>query len=435
MGQDHHRHRLGRGAAGLLDHRLDADALLAQRAGNVGQHARPVQGGEAQVGARVQVTQRHLGPLPQVLRRVGQRRHAPRGAPAQLAGDLHQVGHHGAGGGHLARAGAVEERRPDGVAVHGDGVHGAVHVGQQAGRRDQRGVDARLDAPIVVGLGDAQQLDLAAEALGGLEVQGREPADALGGDVLEGEPRPEGHGHQQGQLVGGVDPVHVEAGVGLGVAQVLGALEHHLERLPGCLHLGEHVVGGAVHDAVQAGDLVGREPLAQGAQDGNPAAHAGLEGHVHAALAGGVEDLGAVQRQQRLVGRDHVLAALDGRQGDPAGHVVAADQLHDDLHLGVVQQPFAVRVEAHAREIHAPVRLQVQVGDAHQSQREAQALRDHLGVLLQHLHHPGADGAQADQTDADGVLAHHTFASRRKRRMPRTAWRIRCGFSTRAKRT
>src|SRR4029453_3964578 len=109
-------------------------------------------------------------------------------------------------------------------------------------------------------------------------------------------------------------------------------------------------------------------------------------------------------------------------------------QLDDEVHGGIVDQPVRVGVEAHAGEVHAAVAREVEIGDAHQLERHAEPRADHVRVALQHLHDADADRAEADQADADGRLL-HTPASRRNRRMPRTAWRMRWRFSISAKRT
>ena len=141
------------------------------------------------------------------------------------------------------------------------------------------------------GLGDAEELDAVAEFPGHLEVEGYQPLDPLGGDGLEGPARAKGHAGEQGQLVGGVDALDVEGRVRLGVAQLLGLLQDDLELLAGPLHLGQHEVGGPVQDAVDALDAIGREALAQRAQDRNPAADRGLEGDADALLRSRLEDL------------------------------------------------------------------------------------------------------------------------------------------------
>jgi hypothetical protein len=49
----------------------------------------------------------------------------------------------------------------------------------------------------------------------------------------------------------------------------------------------------------------------------------------------GGKDLGAVHGQQRLVGGDHVLAGGNRFEHQRLGNAVAADQLDDDVDLGV----------------------------------------------------------------------------------------------------
>jgi hypothetical protein len=45
-----------------------------------------------------------------------------------------------------------------------------------------------------------------------------------------------------------------------------------------------------------------------------------------------------VHGQQGLVGGDHVLAVVDGRHDQFPGHGIAADQLDDDVDIGVLDQ-------------------------------------------------------------------------------------------------
>jgi hypothetical protein len=134
--------------------------------------------------------------------------------------------------------------------------------------------------------------------------------------------------------VRGVHAFDVEGRVGLGVAQALRLFQHHVEVQPLVAHLGQDEVGGAVDDAGDPLDAVGRQALAQRLDDRDAAGHGGLEGHHHALGVRG-EDLGAMHGQQRLVGGDHVLAGGNGFHHQRAGDAVAADQLDDDVDVGV----------------------------------------------------------------------------------------------------
>ena len=82
--------------------------------------------------------------------------------------------------------------------------------------------------------------------------------DALDVDLVERHARAERQAGQQGELVGGVEAADVEGRVGLGVALGLRLREHVGERAMLLLHLRQDVVAGAVEDAVDAADLVGR---------------------------------------------------------------------------------------------------------------------------------------------------------------------------------
>ena len=59
---------------------------------------------------------------------------------------------------------------------------------------------------------------------------------------------------------------------------------------------------------------------------------------VHALGRGGGQQVVAVVGQQGLVGGDHVLAPGDGGQGEVPGRAQAADELHHDVDLRVVQE-------------------------------------------------------------------------------------------------
>ena len=75
---------------------------------------------------------------------------------------------------------------------------------------------------------------------------------------------PERRAGQHRELVGGVDAVDVEAGIGLGVARRLRFGQHDVEVAAGLAHGRQDVVAGAVEDAV--------EPRARGCRPGPRAA-------------------------------------------------------------------------------------------------------------------------------------------------------------------
>src|ERR1017187_8371480 len=125
-------------------------------------------------------------------------------------------------------------------------------------------------------LDDPQQLDRVAELVRKLNVHPRNRADAFDIDVLGVDPEAVRQGGQNADLVQRVVAIDVERRLGLGVPLRLGVLEDGVKVGPLHLHAGEDEDGGAVDDAVEVGDAVTDKALAQGFDNGNAAANAGL---------------------------------------------------------------------------------------------------------------------------------------------------------------
>ena len=138
---------------------------------------------------------------------------------------------------------------------------------------------AQLDA-LGGALGDAQQLDAVAQLLGVADVRRLQLGDAFHVRLVELHRDAEGDGAHDGRLVRGVDAFDVEGRVGLGVAAALRVLQRLLERDALVAHLGQDEVRGAVDDAGDPLDAVGRKALTQRLDDGNAAGHGSLEGEV-----------------------------------------------------------------------------------------------------------------------------------------------------------
>ena len=178
---------------------------------------------------------------------------------------------------------------------------------------------------------DAEQLDAVAELFGVADVGAVQLRDAFDIGLVELHRHAEGDRAHDRRLVRGVDAFDVEGRVGFGVAQALRFLQHDVEIEALRAHLREDEVGRAVDDAGDPLDAVGRQPFAQRLDDRDAAGHRRLERDHHATRARRREDLGAVHGEQRLVGRDHMLARGDGFEHQFARDVVAADQFDDDV--------------------------------------------------------------------------------------------------------
>ena len=250
---------------------------------------------------------------------------------------------------------------------------------------------ARLRAP-----GDTEQLDAVAQFVGEGDVERADPADAFDVHRREADGLAKGKGGQDGELVGGVGAVHVGRRVGFRVAERLGLGQHVRELAPLLAHGGEDVVAGAVEDAGDPADAVGRQALAQRLDDGNAAGNGRLERE-----GGGARQGGAVQGDQRLVGGDDGAAGSEGGGDKGAGRTFrAADQLHHGIDAGEGGEVLRVFGPVQAMEVQATVAGAVARADGGGRDGLASAGGDEAGVVVQQAEHAGADGAKAGDGDA-----------------------------------
>ena len=124
---------------------------------------------------------------------------------------------------------------------------------------------------------DGEQLDHVPKAFGEMDVGRPDLFDAGNMDGRRIDRETIGQGGEQNRLVGGVPAVHVERGVGLGVAERLGLGERGLEGEAGVGHAAEDVVRGAVDDAEKRQDAVADERILHRADDRDAARDGGLE--------------------------------------------------------------------------------------------------------------------------------------------------------------
>ncbi len=244
--------------------------------------------------------------------------------------------------------------------------------------------------------------------------------------------------------MGGVYAVDVEGGVGLGVAQSLRLGQHVRELAAGLTHRGQDEVAGAVEDTVDAQDPVGRQTLAQGFDDRDAARDRSLEAELGRSAFGERGEFGAVMGEHRLIGRDHGLAEPECRarqlQRRP---VAAADQLADEIDLGVHRQRAGVVVPAHTSQIDVAGSPAVAGTDGGHGQRSPGTVGQERCPVMQQPERAGADGAKSGDADSQPIRHAQATASAaaplscraRNVRMLRTACRSRCRFSTSARRT
>ena len=231
-----------------------------------------------------------------------------------------------------------------------------------------------------------------------------------------------------------IDAFDIERRVGLGVAELLRLGKHGREREPARAHLGKDEVGRAVDDAGNPLDAVGREPFADRLDDRDAPGHGSLEGHHHAPCAGRGEDFAAMFGQQRLVRRHHVLSLGNRLKHKLARERVPTDEFDHDVNGRVSHDLVGIGGDGDIGPQQRAGLRDITHRNPGDLDATAGAALDFLGVAGQHLPRAAAHHAKAQQTNLDRF--HHSNPSLRNiSLMPRTAWRVRCSFSIRAKRT
>ena len=212
--------------------------------------------------------------------------------------------------------------------------------------------------------------------------------DVLGVDLVAAD-----QGGQDGDLAAGIPAVHIVAGVlGLGIAQLLRDLQGLVKAQVLPHHLGQHEVGGAIHDALHLGDDVGGQALVHGGDDGGAAAHGGLEQEGTVVCLGQRQQLRAVGGHHLLVGGAHAAAALEAGLDIGVCKAGAADGLHHHPDLRVFQNGIEVLDEEVCRRMSGEILGVKDVLDLHRLTGPA---GNTGGVAAQHLVHAAAHRAKA----------------------------------------
>ena len=357
----------------LLLHGFDRHVVLAEGAGDGGQHAGPVGHLAHHVELRGHLVDR-ADPL--------LRRRADGGAPAaggQVAGGVDEVAEHGRGGRHPARSPAVEHEAAGGVGLDEDGVERVLHAGQRMVDRHHGGMDPHGDLVVDL-LDESKQLHHVAEFAGRLDVGRRNGRDPFAVHVAGHDLGAEGDGGEDRGFGGGVEPFDVGRRVTFGVAEALGFGQRFVERHPRLGHAGQHEVGGAVDDPGDAADPVAGQGLPQRPEQRDAAADRRLEEEVDAVGLGRLEQLPAEVGQQLLVGRDDRLAGGERGEDERAGRFDAADDLDDEVDGRVVHDLVGVMGETVGGEVDVAILGQVADGDLGHLDLDAGPGLDGVGV-------------------------------------------------------
>ena len=334
MRENHDGHTGKVGLGLLLDDGLDADRVHCEYPGDIGQHAGPVQNMDAQVIGRGNLVHGKYRNIGQGIRLECQVRHAVLGVRGECANHIHQVRHDGGPGRLGACTRAIVQAGSQGICLDHHGIHHAVHVCDQAPLRDQGRVYTQFKTPVRAPC-DPQVLDPVAEFRGIGNILAGDLGNPFGVDLVQLQRHTESHRGQDRELVRGIGTLDVESRVGLGIPQPLRILERGIEIPAPVSHFGQYEIAGAVDDPGQPLDGIGGKPLTQGLDDGDAAGHGRFKSHGHPLLLCTLKNFIAVVCNQRLVGRHHMLAVINGLEHQLPGLLRTAHQLQHDVYVRI----------------------------------------------------------------------------------------------------
>jgi len=105
-------------------------------------------------------------------------------------------------------------------------------------------------------------------------------------------------------------------------------------------------------------------------------------------------------RHERLVGADDVLAMVEsGVDHSPGDAVGAADQLDDDVDLGICRHRRCILIPAHRRQIHPAIAAPIAGGNRSDDDPAARPLSQKLSLPVEQLQSTGANRPQARDSD------------------------------------
>src|SRR5262249_40444740 len=165
--------------------------------------------------------------------------------------------------------------------------------------------------------------------------------------------------------------------------------------------------------------LVGGETLGQRANDRNAPGDARLEPNRPLVLPGGREHFRPMLREERLVGRDHMLARGQGVVNDLPGDTGSPDQLHNHVDLRIVDR----RREVGGDQLLGdgrPRPVRVADDDALEMDWPPGPGGDAVRVFEQDLRHAAANRPAADERDVQkfGHMTSTLEAARRTNTLP-----------------
>ena len=172
------------------------------------------------------------------------------------------------------------------------------------------------------------------------------------------------------------------------------------------MHPRQNVVARPVDDALERDDAIRSEGFSDHSQDRDAAGNRGLIVEVYALPFGELEQLVPVLRDQRFVGRHHMLAAFDGTADDLERRVDPPHHLDHNIDIRIADGRGRVESKLRLRNQVASTLAGAASNHAGHRDRGAEATFDGRCVVSQEAQNPLAHDANAQKRDLNSILAH-----------------------------
>ena len=202
----------------------------------------------------------------------------------------------------------------------------------------------------------------------------------------------------------GIGAIDIKSGVSLCVPQLLCLREHVLEGASFGAHLGQNKVTRAIDNARHLGHRIGGQRFTQHLNDRYTPRHSGLVADLHPGRFCHCNQFIAVLGNQCLIGGHNMLALLNSQLDQIEGDGCAADQLHQNINVGVSGHVEDIATDAGLSIIvFGVLASRTDMADYH---RLSGSRQQGLVLISQDVDRRQSHGAHATNADVEWFTAH-----------------------------
>ena len=210
------------------------------------------------------------------------------------------------------------------------------------GKRNHCRVNTQTYTVFRIVLGDCQKLYCVTEVSCIFDIAGFDAFNSFNLHIVQIEACIEGNRCQNSNFTRSIQTADIGSRIGLCIALGLRFLQHLVVIKVFVSHLGQHIVGSAVHNTHNRGNLIGCHACFQRSDDRNTATDTGFKHKVTVVLMRQREQLCAEFGQNVLVGSNNVLAVGKGSGDKFLGRMLAAQQLNDNINILILKHLVSV---------------------------------------------------------------------------------------------